>query len=242
VFDDGTIIQGDEVGGLGFFVYNPETVQFEVLWQTDEDDRGPFGVKAQVLIDNVTDDQAEGKERTLHDDVVNPIPLAMAGPDGELTDFNDPSWPDDDVLVTIKVTLQSLLERAIQLLEENNSPSAKEAIRNLNAAIREFARDNDIKGLNKVGNGIQNVKDGGDLGEIPSELETEVQELLVEFVRNLAVDAIDLAEATEGADSTLIAEAQEFLAKGDEKRAMEDYESAHTFYKSAFVSATEALP
>jgi hypothetical protein len=243
VFDDGTIILGDAVDGLGSFVYNSGTGKYEILWQTGEDQRGPFGVKAQVLIDNVSDDQADGKERTLHDTAV-PLqrpPLAVAGPDGVLTEYNDASWPDDDVLVTFKVTLQTLIDQAIELLEAENNQCANETVRNLNAAIREFNKDNDNKGIQKVGNAVQNVHNCGNSGDVSPELVTEVNELLVQFTRNMAEDAInDALEA--GGDPALITKAHEDLTSGDEKRALGDYQSAHTFYSKSFEITQSALP
>ena len=82
------------------------------------------------------------------------------------------------------------------------------------------------------------IKDNG----LDATLGTQLINQLLDIVRVLAVNAIDLANNTPGSDADGIAEANTALTDGDNLRASGDFEDAAEEYKDAIAEAEDALP
>jgi hypothetical protein len=130
VFEDGTIVRGDEEGGIGYFEWQEANQHYKLGWTTDKAYADPpqsvgvryvvekpnlvdpdFPVDRLLIIDlapNLVDPDFPVDRLLIIDLAINSTPLAMPGPDGQLCAIDDvnPDWPCDDTLVTVKVSFE----------------------------------------------------------------------------------------------------------------------------------------
>jgi len=132
------------------------------------------------------------------------------------------------------------IEDIITELEKINKPKADDAIAKLDTAIAELAAEDEIAALGAVEGAIGDIDEGVNNKDIKKKLGTDIMDALAGISRGYAVDAIDLAIASNG-DQSSINEAQNNLALGDGFRDDKQYKDAAASYKNALSDAIDAL-